>query len=46
MRPFSADRPGKTQRSLTVDAGHIQLERDGWNYAWDRFTRDHTTGRA
>lgn len=46
MRPFSTDRPGKTHSSLTVDAGHFQLESDFWNYTWDRFTRDHTTGRA
>lgn len=46
MRPFSTDRPGKTHSSLTVDAGHFQLESDFWNYTWDRFTRDRTTGRA
>jgi len=46
MRPFSTDRPGKTHSSLTVDAGHFQLESDFWNYTWDRFTRDHTTARA
>jgi len=46
MRPFSTDRPGKTHSSLTVDAGHFQLESDFWNYTWDRFTRDRTTTRA
>ena len=46
LRPFSTDRPGKTHSSLTVDAGHFQLESDFWNYTWDRFTRDRTTTRA
>jgi len=46
MRPFSTDRPGKTHSSLTVDAGHFQLESDFWNYTWDHFTRDRTTARA
>ena len=46
LRPFSTDRPGKTHSSLTVDAGHLQLESDLWNYTWDRFTRDRTTTRA
>src|ERR1700681_4588156 len=32
MRPFSSDRPGKTHSSLTVDAGHIQVESDFINY--------------
>ncbi len=45
-RPLSTDRPGKTHSSLTVDAGHFQLESDFWNYTWDRFTRDRTTTRA
>ena len=46
MRPFSTDRPGKTHSSLTVDAGHFQLESDFWNYTWDRFTRDRATTRT
>lgn len=46
MRPFSTDRPGKTHSSLTVDAGHFQLEGDFWNYTWDRYTKDNTTARA
>ena len=46
LRPFSTDRPGKTHSSLTVDAGHFQLESDFWNYTWDRFSRDRTTTRA
>lgn len=46
LRPFSTDRPGKTHSSLTLDAGHFQLESDFWNYTWDRFTRDRTTARA
>lgn len=46
MRPFSTDRPGKTHSSLTVDAGHFQIEGDFWNYTWDRDTKDNTTIRA
>ena len=46
MRPFSTDRPGKTHSSLTVDAGHFQVEGDLWNYAWDQFTKDRTATRA
>ena len=46
MRPFSTDRPGKTHSSLTVDAGHFQLEGDFWNYTWDHWTQDQTTLRA
>ena len=46
LRPFSTDRPGKTHSSLTVDAGHLQLEGDFWNYTWDHYTTDRTTVRA
>lgn len=46
MRPFSTDRPGKTHSSLTVDAGHFQLEGDFWNYTWDHYTKDRTTIRS
>ena len=46
MRPFSTDRPGKSHSALTVDAGHIQVEGDFWNYTWDRYTPDRTTRRA
>jgi hypothetical protein len=46
MRPFSTDRPGKTHSSLTVDAGHLQVESDFWNYTWDRFSSDRATSRA
>ncbi|MBN9564293.1 MAG: hypothetical protein J0H14_26740 [Alphaproteobacteria bacterium] len=46
LRPFSTDRPGKTHSSLTVDAGHFQLEGDLWNYTWDHWTKDDSTLRA
>ena len=46
MRPFSTDRPGKTHSSLTVDAGHFQLEGDFWNYTWDRRSKDNSKTRA
>lgn len=46
LRPFSTDRPGKTHSSLTVDAGHFQLEGDFWNYTWDHWTTTDTTLRA
>ena len=46
LRPFSTDRPGKTHSSLTVDAGHFQVEGDIWNYTWDHWTTDNTTQRA
>ena len=45
LRPFSTDRPGKTHSSLTVDAGHFQLEGDFWNYTWDSWTKDGTKTR-
>ena len=46
LRPFSSDRPSKSNSPFTVDAGHIQFESDFWNYTWDRFTRDRTTTRS
>lgn len=46
MRAFSTDRPGKTHSTLTLDAGHFQLEGDFWNYTWDRWSKDGTTTRA
>jgi Putative MetA-pathway of phenol degradation len=46
LRPFSTDRPGKTHSSLTVDAGHLQVEGDFWNYSWDHWTKDGTATRA
>lgn len=33
LRPFSTARPGKTHSSLTVDAGHFQIEGDFRNYS-------------
>jgi hypothetical protein len=46
MRPFSTDRPGKTHSSLTVDAGHFQLEGDFWNYTWDSWSKDNSKTRS
>ena len=46
LRSFSTDRPGKTHSSLTVDAGHFQIEGDIWNYTWDHWTTNNTTQRA
>jgi hypothetical protein len=46
LRSFSTDRPGKTHSSLTVDAGHVQVEGDFWNYTWDHWTTTSTTQRA
>ncbi len=45
LRPFSSDRPSKSNSSFTIDAGHVQVESDFWNYTWDRFSRDRTTTR-
>lgn len=46
LRPFSTDRPGKTHSSLTVDAGHFQLEGDFYNYTWDHWSNDGSKTRA
>lgn len=46
MRQFSTDRPGKTHSSLTVDAGHFQLEGDFYNYTYDRRSTDGSKTRA
>lgn len=46
MRPFTTDRPGKTHSSLTVDAGHFQLEGDFYNYTYDRRSNDGSKTRA
>ncbi len=43
MRPFSTDRPGKTHSTLTVDAEHIQIAGDIWNYTWDQFKKHQTS---
>jgi hypothetical protein len=36
LRELSTDRPDKTERPFTVDAGHFQLEMDLFSYACDR----------
>jgi hypothetical protein len=36
MREFNTDRPDKTESPYTLDAGHIQVEMDLVNYAWER----------
>jgi hypothetical protein len=41
MRPFSPDRPGKSQSPYTVDAGHFQIESDFLTY-----THDVTAGQS
>lgn len=46
MRPFCPDRPGKTHCAQTVDAGHLEVEGDLWNYTWDRYSTDQTTTRT
>jgi hypothetical protein len=44
MREMTTDRPDKTESPYTVDAGHVQLEADLLNYAYDQYNsaRDHT----
>lgn len=44
LRELSTDRPDKTESPYTVDAGHVQIEADLVNYAYDRHNsdRDHT----
>jgi len=46
MRAFSTDRPGKTHSSITVDAGHFQLESDFINYTYDYNSPQQQTTRA
>ena len=46
MRSFSTDRPGKTHSSLTVDAGHFQLESDFMTYTYDHDSPQQQTTRA
>lgn len=35
MRPMSADRPDKTESSITVDAGHFQAEVSPFSFVYD-----------
>jgi Putative MetA-pathway of phenol degradation len=48
MRPFSSDRPGKSQSATTVDAGHFQIESDFLTYTHDvsasQTTRSYAIG--
>ena len=46
MRPFTTDRPGKTHSSLSVDAGHFQLESDFINYTYDHNSPNQQTTRS
>jgi hypothetical protein len=46
MRPFSPDRPGKTHSSVTVDAGHFQVESDFYNYTYDQNSPQQQTTRT
>jgi Putative MetA-pathway of phenol degradation len=46
LREFSADRPGKSHSSITVDAGHFQVESDFFIYTWDPGRGDRPTTRA
>ena len=45
MRPLSTDRPGKTHSSITVDAGHFQVESDFLNYTYDHYSPGEQTTR-
>ena len=36
LREMSTDRPDKTERAYTVDAGHFQIEMDLVNYSYDK----------
>ncbi len=38
MRDMSTDRPDRTESAYTVDAGHIQVEMDFFNYTYDKDT--------
>ena len=46
LREFSADRPGKSHSSITLDAGHFQVESDFFIYTWDPGRGDRPTTRA
>ena len=46
LRPFSTDRPGKTHSTITVDAGHFQLESDFFNYTYDHYSPNQETTRV
>jgi hypothetical protein len=42
IREFEPDRPDLTNNPFTVDAGHLQLESDLFNYSLSRPDRDGT----
>jgi hypothetical protein len=46
LREFSTDRPGKSHSSVTVDAGHFQIESDFVNLTYDPRGSSHTTTLA
>ena len=46
LRSFSTDRPGNADSPFTVDAGHVQVETDLWDYSWDHWTPDASTNRS
>ena len=46
LRELSTDRPGKSHSSITVDAGHFQIESDFLNYTFDPHGSGDITTRA
>ena len=46
LRPFSSDRPSKTDSPYTVDAGRLQLEADFSNFTYDRYNALGTNTRV
>ena len=46
LRPFSTDRPSKTDSPFTVDAGRFQLEADFSNFTYDRYNAQRTDTRV
>lgn len=46
LREFSTDRPGKSHSTITVDAGHFQIESDFLIYTWDPGRGDRPTTRS
>jgi hypothetical protein len=46
LRALAPDRPGKSVTSLTIDAGHIEVESDLWNASYDAWSIGRTTTRG
>ena len=46
LRPFTTDRPSKTDSPITVDAGRFQLEADFANFTYDRYNALGTNTRV